>query len=211
MLNMSRLILLNILVSLLLIGCSSSPQVNYYTLSPANTAFSQDGEEAVTLGLGPLRLPEYMNRSQMVTRGAGAELQVHEFNRWAEPLGPAINRIVSTDVDSLLDGVVVYTFPYEAMIRNDVDYRLLGDINRFEADSSGLVVLETQWGVASTESELVVLPRRGRYTAQAARPNDPASIAVAMNEALVKFSRDIAKRFGDAVKNLDAASAASAD
>jgi len=56
------------------------------------------------------RIPEYLNRSQSLTRGAGAEMQVDEFNRWAEPLSLSLHRIVSTNVDNLLDSVVPELF-----------------------------------------------------------------------------------------------------
>ena len=94
-------------ILLTLSACSSSPAVRYFTLSPIDSAFQQDPADSVMLGLGPLRMPDYLNRSQIVTRGANSEMQVDEFNRWSEPLATSLLRIVSTDVDNLLPGVVV--------------------------------------------------------------------------------------------------------
>jgi uncharacterized lipoprotein YmbA len=192
MLGTARSITLCVFVSLLLVACGSSPPVRYFSLSPADSAQREDSDDAVTLGLGPLRMPEYLNRSQIVTRGAGAEMKVDEFSRWAEPLGDAIHRVVSTDVDKLLDGVVVIAFPWESAVRAQVDYRLLGNVVRFDADRSGRIVLEAQWGIVDVESEVAVPTHRSHYEARAASSEDPAGVAVAMNEALAKFSRDIA-------------------
>ena len=188
----ARSITLCVLVSLMLVACGSSPPVRYYTLSTVASAPGQDADDAIMIGLGPLGMPEYLNRSQIVTRGAGAEMLVDEFSRWAEPLGLSLHRIVSTNVDNLLDGVVVVAFPYGSVIRSQVDYRLLGDVSRFDADRSGRVVLELQWVMSEVSSGIVVPPRRSRYETQAARAGDPAAIAEAMNEVLLRFSRDIA-------------------
>ena len=177
---------------LTLSACSSSPTVRYFTLSPIDAEFQQDPDDAVMLGLGPFRMPDYLNRSQIVTRGANSEMQVDEFSRWSEPLATSLLRIVSTDVDNLLPGVVVVTFPYEPFVRDQVKYRLVGDISRFDADDSGRIVLEVQWGVADADGAMAVPVRRNRYQSQATVEGDPGAVATAMNDALAQFSRDIA-------------------
>lgn len=187
-----RSITLCILASLLLAACGSSPPVRYFSLS-TTVAAAQDPDDAIILGLGPLQVPEYLNRSQLVTRERGSEMKVHEFIRWAEPLDTAMHRIVAADVDSLMDTLVVFPFPWESVLQNQVDYRLLGDILRFESDYAGRVVLEVQWGVTTPEThEILIRPRRSVYESGPVSSDDPAAIASAMNEALAKFSRDIA-------------------
>ena len=181
-------------LALTLMACSSSPPVRYFSLSPIDSGFQQDPDDSVMLGLGPFRMPDYLDRSQIVTRGANSEMQVDEFSRWSEPLATSLLRIVSIDVDNLLPGVVVVVFPYESFVRDQVKYRLLGDINRFEADHLGQIVLEVQWGVADADGGVTVPVRRNRYQAQAATPDDPSAVAAAMNDALSQFSRDIASK-----------------
>ena len=187
----ARSITLCVLVSLLVAACGSSPPVRYFALSPMDSVQRQDPDDAVTLGLGPLRLPEYLNRSQLVTRGNGSELEVDEFSRWAEPLTLALHRVVSTDVDNMMDGVIVIAFPWESVVRNEVDYRLLGEVTRFDADRSGRVVLDIQWAIADVPGEVAVAIHRSKYETRAARPDDPAIVTSAMNDALAMFSRDV--------------------
>ena len=200
MLTMVRTITFGVLASLLLAACGSSPQVRYFSLTPTHSGYQQDPDGAAMLGLGPLRMPEYLNRSQIVTRGVGAELWVDEFSRWAEPLSLSVHRVVATDVDNLLVGVVVAAFPYESAIRSQVDYRLVGDVNRFDADQSGRIVLETQWAIAKVGAGLLVPARRTRYESQAASADDPAAVVKAMNQALAQFSRDIANELEAALQ-----------
>ena len=146
-----RLALLGAFLSIVVSGCGSSPPVRFYTLTPTVEAGAPDAGEQVMVGLGPLRMPEYLNRSQMVVQGSGAELEVDEFVRWAEPLGDSLLRVVSSDVDNSLAGVTVVTFPWETVLRRQVDYRIGGQVIHFESDQSGRVVLEVQWGIADRD------------------------------------------------------------
>ncbi len=189
-----RSVILSVLVLIMFSACSSSPPVRYFSLNPIDADFRQDPDDAVMLGLGPIRMPDYLNRSQIVWRGDNAEIRVNEFSRWSEPLTKSLLRIVSTDVDNLLQGVVVVVFPYEPFVRDQVDYRLVGDVNRFDADSTGRIVLEVQWGIADVEGGVVVPVRRNRYQAQASITDDPGAVVAAMNDALAQFSRDIASK-----------------
>jgi uncharacterized lipoprotein YmbA len=196
----ARFPILAALALLALSACSSSPPSRYFTLSPIDAEFQQDPDDSIIIGLGPFRMPDYLNRSQIVTRGANSEIQVDEFNRWSEPLATSLLRIVSTDVDNLLKGVVVVVFPYESFVRDQVKYRLVGDINRFDADHLGRIVLEVQWGVADADGAMTLPVRRNRYQAQAAAEGGPGAVAAAMNDALAKFSRDIASKMETALQ-----------
>lgn len=171
-------------------GCSSSPPVDYYTLTPISGTGAVDPADAKMLGIGPLDIPGYLVRPQLVTQESGSAVNVDEFNRWAEPLDVALPRVVATNVDQLLDSIVVVTFPYSARIRTD--YRLIGRVVRFDADQSGQAVLEVQWGVQDSEANTVLTPRRTRYTSQASPAKDPGAIVAALNETVDAFSRDIA-------------------
>ncbi len=180
-----------LLLMLLLGACGSSPAVRYYSLQPVETGYQLDPAGSPVLTVRPLRMPQYLDRSQMVSRGSDAEMIVDDIHRWAEPLDEAIHRTIASNVDSLLQSVSVAAFPSAALL--NADYRLAGRIYRFDADRGGLVVLDVQWGVGGVDDKLLVPPRRNRYETQAADPDDPGAIALAMSEVLAQFSRDIAR------------------
>ena len=146
-------------------SCGSSPPVDYYRLQPLSGSATAASGDAKILGIGPLQVPGYLDRPQLVTQAAGSKVIVDEFNRWAEPLDVALPRIVTANVDHLLDSIVVVAFPYSSNVRTD--YRLIGRVIRFDANQSGEAVLEVQWGVQDADSNTVLTPRRTRYTAQA--------------------------------------------
>ena len=181
------------LAALLLASCGSSPAVRYFGLEAIGVAYQRDAADAPVLAVGPIRVPDYLKRPQMVTRGQGSEFLVDDFNRWAEPLDEAIHRTIASNIDGLLDSVIAVAFPSGAVL--EIDYRLFGRIDRFDADSGGNVTLDVQWGIGDASGDVLTAARRGRYQSRANQANDPAAIAAAMSDTLEQFSRDIAAEY----------------
>lgn len=181
-----------------LAGCGSSAPVRYYQLQLEEGAFEHDPEDSVVLGIGPLRMPEYLSRSQIVTRGEGTEILVDDFNRWAEPVEDSIYRVLGWNVDRAMEGVIVVAFPYNNAI--EYEYQVVGNIARFDADRSGRAVLLAQWGIVAVDGEIVVPPRRVQYEATVAVPGDYGSIAAAMSDTLAQFGLAISEAFRGAVE-----------
>ena len=171
-------------------GCGSSPPVQYYDLEALGTGYVAERDASLRVGVGPLRTPEYLRRSQIVTRGADARVIVDDFHRWIEPLGNRIHDVLAQNLDVLIDDAVVVAFPYTHIA--DLDYQLVGRISRFDADPDGTVVLQVQWGVIASRDEFVIQPKRVRYEARAAQPGDHQSLSRAMSEALQQFGSDVA-------------------
>ena len=144
------------IIGLLLIvaACGSSPPVRYYSLEAIDARYDGEVEVVAGLGVGPLRMPEYLAKTKIVTRRGGAEMIVDDFNRWAEPVEDEVHRIVAANLDGLLEDTVVVAFPYRHY--SDMRGRVVGRIDRFDADQDGRVVLLVQWGIVTDDSDFVV-------------------------------------------------------
>ena len=185
------------LTALILAACGASPPVRYYSLEPAGqaTTGAQSGE--LMIGLGPLRVPDYLKRSRLVTRGAGPGMDVHEYSRWVEPVDKAMHRVLAANVDSRVDRAVVLAYPYLELL--DMDYVVLGQVDRFDSDASGNVVLTVQWTVMDEENQALISPQRSSYEIRASNPADHGSIAQAMTAALGRFGEDIARQLNESL------------
>ena len=194
MVRNSRRTLWLMLAAIFVGGCGSSPPVRYFSLQPMPIDYRQDGEDSLVLGLGALRLADYLKRSHMVTRGENNEILMDQEHRWAEPLGTSIQRTLATNVDRLMDTVAVVSFPDTDTTA--VDYRLVGRLHRFDVDGSGLAVLEVQWRIQDADGDPVIAPRRDRYTATSVR-GDPGANAAALTDTLGQYSRTISEVVAD--------------
>ena len=172
----------------LLAGClSSSPQSRYYALSsqPMN---SVGGE--ILVGVGPIELPDYLNRQQIVIRGENERLIILEFDRWAEPFERGITRRIASRINQLNDNMWAYEFLRVAGASSE--YRLVSQITRFEADQTNTVSLELTWGVAGREQLRTLKDidvKYGYYTTEA-NAADIDAVTSAMGELLDQFSLD---------------------
>src|SRR5207245_3850273 len=77
-------------VSLLVLSnCANTPPTRFYvlpSLTGAETAsLSSPVKPDLTVGVGPVTLPPYLDRPQIVTRASRAKLELGEFDQWAAP------------------------------------------------------------------------------------------------------------------------------
>jgi uncharacterized lipoprotein YmbA len=129
-------------VALLLAACSS-PTPELYTLAalPGPTAhLAARGIEVHRVGLAG-----YLDRPSIVRSSAGFRLRLADNQRWGEPLGSMVDRVFAEDlVERLPDAAV---FSESGAISTAPDLTLEVDVQRFDADADGTVVLLAQVAV----------------------------------------------------------------
>ena len=86
---------IGVFVAAILTGCGSPPKERYYALSVAD-AMSEAAPAAFAVAVGPVSVPDIVDRPQMVLRVAANRMELSELNRWAEPLKEGIARAVAT-------------------------------------------------------------------------------------------------------------------
>lgn len=188
----SKSLVLIALLPIVLSACASaSPPARFYLLDsdPAAAAGSiQLGDAWV--GIGPITTPKYLDRPQMVTRGEGNRLVIHEFDRWAQPVQGRVLDVLIENIVALSDSNRVAPFPWPAAFRPD--RRVMGEIVAFEAGPSGEVVLKVRWLLQAMSDDgdrgSSVIVREYR---ESAPPGDFGAMAAAMSRALSRWSLDI--------------------
>jgi uncharacterized lipoprotein YmbA len=182
-------------------GCfGTSPPSKFFVLSAspaANAAVPSTGPEG-TLGVFPTKVAEYLDRPQIVTFVGDNAVELDEFNRWAEPLGAGVTRVLSQELSSLLPGWRVLPQPWDPEVplraRVVVNVTALGWNNRGEAR------LEANWAVLSSEGTQALA--RGRVVLRREAAGAGANAAVAATSALVTA---LAHNIASAVRALPAA------
>lgn len=106
-----------------LAGCGSSPTHNYYLLH-ADTPSNAAADSALSLGIGPVSVPEYLNRSALVYSGEGNRLHVARLERWAEPLQDGIPRVLGLNLATALGTQDLRPHPWQRSQQPDIAVRL---------------------------------------------------------------------------------------
>lgn len=172
-------------------ACSwQSAPVHFYVLgegrgSPATAP--TPAERGPTVGVGPITLPRYLERNNIVTR-QGTELVVAEYDRWGEPLSESVPRLIAADLSPLLATERIVMFPWP--VGKTVDQQVVVEVLRFEGTSGGDVVLEARWRILGPDKQDVLL----RYSI-VREPDGGAgypALVAAMSRSVGMLSREIA-------------------
>jgi uncharacterized protein len=174
-----------------LTGCGSSPTATYYTLSPAaamNGAAPASGESSYSVGVGPVTLPDPVDRPQLVLRVSPNEVTFVELHRWAGSLKTEIPRIIADNLAAYLNVKRVAAYPQNA--GDNADYRVLVDIQRFDSALGESVTIDALWTVKRQSDGAL---RTGRSTAKESSSGSYDAMVAAHSRALATVSRDIAE------------------
>lgn len=180
------------------IGGRASPATRHYMLSPVIEAPSGGAASSaapLVVGVGPVNLPAYLDRPQMVIRPAPDVIEIREFEQWGEPLRDGITRAVAVNLARLLPESRVVTFPWRST--EDIRYQVVLDIGQMDGPAGGSVALDARWRV---------LDRSGsEVAARVSRLSEPAgagTAAAAMSRALGALSQDIARQLRATARGL---------
>lgn len=173
----------------------------FFTLTPVTLAQeagargpSNPGQ--LSLGIGPIKFPGYLDREQIVTRVSQHRFDLAENDRWAEPLEENFARVLSQNLSALLHTDRVVRYPWQSSQRPA--YQVEIEVLHFEPNHSQEAQLMARWAVMDTGNKKLVSARESRLTRQVRARSTEASVA-ALSEALGELSHEIA----DAVRAAD--------
>jgi uncharacterized lipoprotein YmbA len=186
---------------LVAISCAGSQPTRFYTLSPL-AAVPGDTPPAILpdlgVGVGPVTLPPYLDRPQLVTRAGSNRVVLADFDSWAEPLDGLVARVLAENLVLLLGTDDVLVLPQRRPMT--FDYHVEVDVARFDIDASGNANLDARWWVFGRNGDRLL--EGGRSTiAEAAEPGDYSAAAAALSRALGAMSVEIAQAIADQVGN----------
>ncbi len=185
------------LLFIILLGCSHTPPTRHYDLGALpERGVPERKETCAAIGVGPVKIPEYLDRSGIVTRVASNELMVSEFSKWAEPLEESFPRVLAENLSSLLCTKTVLIFPWKGSI--PLDYRIYVDVIRMEGKLGESAGLDVSWTImGGTEKKGVLVMERSSYKESTGGP-DYGDYVAAQSRNVTALSRDIA----NAIKTL---------
>jgi uncharacterized lipoprotein YmbA len=189
----SRTLLITLLTATALAGCGASPQARFYTMSPGAALGQADSKAPFSVAIGPVSVPDMIDRPQIVTRDGANQVMINEFARWAGPLKSEIPRVIAGNLTRLLNGAPVYTYPQSASVK--ADYKVLLDVQQFDSELGDAATLEVLWSVQPTKGGE---PKTGRAVVREPTGADKGAdkgydaLVAAHSRALMAVSRDIA-------------------
>ena len=179
------------LVMLALGGCFS-PQPDpskFFVLAPVATGGANSiapaglaASSSPTIGLGPIKLPQYLDRDEVVTRVGPNRLELSD----REPLADNFKQVLAQDLTHLLGTHSITFYPWAGTTH--VDYQVRIDVYRFETDSSANSQLVAHWQVLDGSGKL--LYANDSNVSEQAQPGEP--VAAVLSRTMDGLARQIA-------------------
>lgn len=173
---------------LILSGCST-PET-YYSLSadgpaPTNTT-------AFALGVGPISLPDYIDRAELVFQSETNRFEIPFERRWAGSLEETTTRVLGTNLARRLKTGNLHLYPWEP--GTDLRYQVRVQIRQFHAVSAGDAILDAQWRIENGSSHSLLVSGVSHLTEPVIGDGYDAVVA-AESRLLAQLADTIAARF----------------
>jgi len=178
----------------LLAACSSAPATRLYTLAAVAevpAAKPQPAGKPLTLVVTDVRLPQYLDRSQIVTRGGDHRLRIAEFDQWGGNLRDEMMRVLAENLGRLLPGSRVIAAPSPVPLQPD--YRLALDLHRFELDADGRVRLAGRWWLTRGSDGAAVAAEDVSFAGAAVGSSSYDAVVGAMSAVYGELARSVAR------------------
>jgi hypothetical protein len=139
-------------------GCAGkSDPARFYQIPSSRELVSQDVFNAAhpvpVLGVGPVTLPAYLDRPQIVTRSGDSRLTLAEFDKWAEPLEDSISRIILSELTQQFKDRKVALVPWKQ--KPDSAGQMSIAVLQMDNSDQGDAVLVVRWTLIDSRGNML--------------------------------------------------------
>lgn len=189
-----------VLLSFVTFGCISvtkSPNPRFYMLPSTESAKLEkkfDLPANLIIAIGPIGIPEYQNRPQIVTKSKDGMLSFAQFDRWGESLDSGLGRLILEDLLIMLPAANFQTFPCNFAI--PLDYQVAVNVVQLESELDKDMFLVVQWTIIDSRSREMLLTKRAEFR-QPVNPHTYSGLAQALSVAAASLSSEIAENLAN--------------
>lgn len=191
------------IVAILLGGCLGRSQTpRFYALSPIQedqviTQRKSPSHNAV-IGIGPVKLADYLDESQIITRTSDNQLVKAEFDRWVGSLDDNLTNVLAENIGFLLPTDRIYRYPWRTSV--PIDYQVVVAVVRCDGRLGEAAWLVARWSVLGGPEKKLLKMNRSSIREPVTDASYTALVA-AQSRALAKLSQDIAEAMQGAGRN----------
>lgn len=174
-------------------GClGSTPQARLYAITAPPVGPPVEQTDWAVL-VGPIDLPRYLDRPQIVTRTAKSPERLHvaELHRWAGGLSSDVARVLAKDLGQRLGTSRIVLYPANPPF--PLDYTLTIEITRLDGELGRELVLEARFMLTARNTQEAIAIELFSHTETVERASYE-DLVRAHGRALSKLSQHVAGR-----------------
>ncbi|WP_163341042.1 membrane integrity-associated transporter subunit PqiC [Desulfopila sp. IMCC35008] len=191
------LVLATLVSVVLFSGCTMQTKpTRFYTLTPAvdsseSIQLKNSSTNNLVIGIGPVKVADYLTQSRIVTRIDDNVIKRAEFDQWSGSLQDNIANVLSENVSALLGTKKIVLHPWRSFI--PIDYKVTLEIVRFDGKSDDNVTLVASWVILRDRDKSIVDMNRISIQENINVPAGVAGIVSAQSKALGRLSAEISQ------------------
>jgi uncharacterized lipoprotein YmbA len=149
---------------------------------------TESAKTDLSVGVGPIVLPKRLDRPQILTRSSENEVEISEFDRWAEPLEKSFAGVLAEDLSRAIPSDRITLYPWSRT--TPIDFQVAVAVTRFEREPDGVVTLAARWRLIGPGGREVRPQQNSSYRESAG--DSTGELVAAMSRAIAAFAQDIA-------------------
>jgi hypothetical protein len=183
-------------LALVLSGClsaSNSPTPRFYMLQAV------DGNQVskkinitsdVVIGVGPVKIPEYQDRPQIVTQDEEKMLKFAQFDRWGESLDLGMTRLIGENLTVMFPEAKFTLYPWNSSV--PVKYQVVVEIVQLDSNLDKDLLVVAQWLVIDVQNAKTMIIKRSEFR-QSIVPQNYSGLVKALSITCASLSSEIAE------------------
>jgi len=179
-------------------GCTQSPPRMYVMSGLDDVDKSAVRPPDPIVAIVRVRLPDYLDRSQIVSRSGRNTLELADNDWWGESLSDSLPRIYAQDLSHFIKGGRV-VIPSEGRGQKP-HYEYVVTLDAYELSGDGQVVMRGNWRLVDLRNGKVVADGAVDQTRPVAS-GDYSAIVHALNDNLNDSGRQIAEATANIVRH----------
>ncbi|MHB8067704.1 MAG: PqiC family protein [Desulfobaccales bacterium] len=173
------------------LGRSQSPR--FYALSsiqedPAISKSKRPAQNAV-IGIGPVKLADYLDQPELITRTSDNQVLKAEYDRWIGSFKDNFINVLADNIGFLLSTERIYLYPWRTSV--PIDYQVVLEVVRCDARLGDAALLVARWSILGPGKKLLKMNRSN--IREPVQGGDYAAVVAAQSRALARLSQEIAQ------------------
>jgi uncharacterized protein len=192
-----------VIVAILLGGCLGRSQTpRFYALSPMQEdqeiSKRKNPAHNAVIGIGPVKLADYLDESQIITRTSDNQLVKAEYDRWVGSLNDNLTNVLADNIGFLLPTDRIHRYPWRTSV--PIDYQVVVDVVRCDGRLGEAAWLEARWSLFGGPEKKLLRTKRSSLR-EPVTDASYAALVAAQSRALATLSQDIAEAIHGAGKH----------
>ncbi|HET9149297.1 MAG TPA: PqiC family protein [Alphaproteobacteria bacterium] len=180
-------------MAFLLVGCIAPTKPSRFYVLSAVEPPTERTPNGISVSVGPVAVPKYLDRPEIVTRPTANALDLAQYDRWGGRLEDNVLQVLAEDLSRRLKTSRVSTFPAEAATGADV--RVSVTVTSFECVGGDNCVLDARWRLSDANGNRPPVVRTFHTEVKAAGASYGDKVA-----AMSRTLNDLAVTVADAIE-----------